>query len=139
MTILIATLTLIGCQEQTNKSNPVIEKNVPTSTETATFERTLDDVINYFGHMGFEIGEQSNKVAELLGAAEGVGVKLNGQEVELYLYDEESVDLEEIHTSGSYALNGVESPAIVNGKIVLVRYEDHPYKEAILEAFTKYQ
>src|SRR5690625_1884480 len=68
-------------QENTN--------NAPNNNEDTVSEDPLDDVVAHFENDGFEIGEKTEKVAEMVGATDGFGIALDGTDIELYLRSEE--------------------------------------------------
>ncbi len=74
----------------------------------------------------------------MVGAVEGFGIEINGSEIELYLYETDSPDLEEIKTEGEYDMEGFTLPAEYNGNIVLMGHDDHPEADEIVETFKNY-
>lgn len=117
-------------QENTN--------NAPNNNEDTVSEDPLDDVVAHFENDGFEIGEKTEKVAEMVGATDGFGIALDGTDIELYLYDDDSEDLEEIKENNEYDMDGFVFPALANGNIVIINYDEHPDEDDVVDAFNGY-
>ena len=105
----------------------------------------LASVLEYFQEKGFKIGKKSSKAFDMIGAANGFGVEINGHEIELYQYDlnkaseETKKNLESVKANGMMSMDGFSFPAILNGNILLVKYDEHPDGDKIAAAFKSYK
>jgi hypothetical protein len=105
----------------------------------------LASVLEYFQEKGFKIGEKSSKAFDMIGAVNGFGVEINGHEIELYQYDldkaseETKKNLESVRENGMMSMDGFSFPAILNGDILLVKYDEHPDGDKIAAAFKAYK
>lgn len=155
--LLMAAILLAACSEKPKEnaeevSNPVedatgsvnedeveAEPEAEEEPEQAVDkEYSLEDVVNHFEKQGFEVGEKTFKAAEMIGAADGFGIELDGEQIELYSYDADSPALQEIQDNGSYNMDGFVLPAIPNGTVVLMRYDGHPEKDKVIETFNNF-
>lgn len=105
---------------------------------------TLDDVVEHFRGQGLAIGEKIFKVYDMIGAIDGFGIEVEGEEIELYMFDPAAADsetleqLESAKTKGQMSMSGFVFPVTMNGNIMLTRYDEHSEKERIIEAFKKF-
>lgn len=111
----------------------------PDQEEPVHTDDPLGAVEAHLEGEGFDIGEHTEKEHEMIGAENGYGIEVNGEEVELYLYDPEAPELQEIDETGEYDMDGLVFEAESNGEIVLVAHGDHSDKEALLEAFHSFE
>ncbi|ADH97780.1 hypothetical protein [Salisediminibacterium selenitireducens] len=106
------------------------EEEVPEAVDDE-----LQAILDHFEGDGFDVGEQAFKAYEMVGAVDGFGVDVNGEEIELYLYDEGSEELEELRSEGQFDMDGFPIPGEVNGNIALMSHEEHPDQSEILSTF----
>ncbi len=124
-----------------------------TKTEVAILEiEQLDgpllEVLDYFQNNGLNVGERTIKAYMLLDAVAGFGVEVNGNEVELYLFDPDKAQvktvehLKQADETGLFFIEEMlmEIPVIMNDNIMLTGLEFgtfyvHPYKDDIIEIF----
>ncbi len=119
--------------------------------EIETFEDELLKVVDHFRENGLDVGERHPKAFGLLDAIAGFGVEVEGNEVELYLFDldngdPETIDnLEEARSTGMFWFDVMEMdiPVVVNKNIMLTGLEygtfyEHPAKDTIIEVFVSY-
>ncbi len=110
----------------------------------------LASVVEYFRAEGLEVGERSPRFYDMMGAAAGFGVEIEGEEVELYLFDPETASpdmlesLEIARETGKFDMMGFQMPAVINGNILMTGLEfgsfyQHPAKDEIIEIFMSYQ
>ncbi len=111
----------------------------------------LDDLVEYFADNGLEIGERQMKAYGMLGAIAGFGLIVEGDEIELYLFDPETASeetmeyLEAARETGKFNFKemGMEIPVVLNGYIMLTGLEfgtfyEHPEKDLIVEIFQSF-
>jgi|GEM_PF-855685 len=110
----------------------------------------LAGLLEYFSEQGLEVGERSPRFYDMMGAVAGFGVDIEGDEVELYLFDPETASpdllesLETARETGKFDMMGFQMPAAVNGNILMTGLEfgtfyQHPAKDEIIEIFMSYQ
>lgn len=134
----------------------LINNRIPQTQQTSTLTKTqnttlsntnesLGDLVEHFKSNGFETGEVIGKAYSMMGAVEGFGIMINGEQIEFYRFDIKTTDeetkknLETARTAGVYSMSGMSFSAIMNGNMMLVRYEDHPEKDKIIEVFKNYK
>ncbi len=99
----------------------------------------------YFKQQGFSVGKITAKVYQMMGAVDGFGIEVQGQQIELYLFDpatasQETLDqLKDAETIGKFSFSGISVPVVKNGNIILTRFDDHPEKDRILAAFRSFR
>jgi peptide subunit release factor RF-3 len=120
-------------EDNQNEENQESEEN--EASESADL---LADVLNHFESNGFTVGEKTLKAFEMVGAVDGFGIELDGENVEFYLYESDSEDLEEMKTTGQYNMDGFVINAQVNGNVALMGYEEHPEADKIVEVFNSF-
>ncbi len=136
-------IELIGFSEDADVSQvEIAETEVPLLI--------LASVVEYFREQGLAVGERSPKFYDMMGAAAGFGVDIEGDEVELYLFDPETAtpelleSLEIARETGKFDMMGFPMPAVINGNILMTGLEfgsfyQHPAKDEIIEVFMSYQ
>ncbi len=112
----------------------------------------LDDLVDYLAEHGLEIGERTMKAYGMLDAVAGFGLMVEGDEIELYLFDPETAGettleyLYEARETGKFIfeeMGGMEIPVVINGYIMLTGLEygtvyQHPEKDLIVEIFNSF-
>ena len=114
-------------------------------------QRILNELVEFLGAEGFAIGERSMKGYSMMGAVAGFGVEVEGNEIELYLYDRETADsallenLEQAEETGEFFMEtfNMNIPAYINGDIMMTGLEfgsfyTHPARDEIVEAFMRF-
>jgi len=121
---------------------------VAAAEERAPSDDILGELVDYFAASGLEVGERQMKAYGMLGAAAGFGIEVEGDEIELYLFDPDTADeetleyLEIARDSGKFKFVGMnmEIPVVINGYIMLTGLEFgsayvHPARDMIVEIF----
>jgi len=129
-----------------NSKKEDISNNDENSKEKEhTSEDPLAAVLKYFEEHGLVIGDKTGKAFDMLGAVNGFGVEVNGQNIELYLYDLEKADdstlesLESVKANGMMTMSGFSFSAKINGNLLLTAYDEHPDKDKIVELFSNFR
>ena len=110
----------------------------------------LAGVVENFKEQGLAVGERSPKFYDMMGAVAGFGIDIEGDEVELYLFDPETSspdvleNLELARETGEFDSMGFPMPAYVNNYVLMTGLEfgsiyQHPAKDEIIEIFMSYQ
>lgn len=129
-------------QTNSNTNNSLSDSTVKSNVSSLTI--TIEDFKNKLVEEGLKIDKETPKAANLIGAKEGYGYEINGTAIEIYLFDEKSTDSATISNIKSAKENGtVIMPSFNNMKLNikynkglgLVKYENHPDKNKILEIF----
>jgi len=140
MILTVALISLTGCQQQ----SPETAQPEKSQQTTQTKKGTLADVLKYFQDNGLETGEVIGKAYDMMGAVEGFGIIVNGEQIELYRIDlktaseETKQNLESARSLGVYNMSGMSFPVVVNGNIILTRLSEHPEGDKIVEIFKNY-
>lgn len=111
----------------------------PDEEEPVQTDDPLGAMESHLEGEGFEVGSHTEKAHEMIGAENGYGIEVNGEEIELYLYDTEAPELEEIETNGQIDMDGTAVNAEANGEIVLAGHDTHSEQEEIVEAFHSFE
>ncbi len=112
----------------------------------------LDELVEYWAEHSLEIGERTMKAYGMLGAVAGFGLMVEGDEIEVYLFDPETAYektleyLYEARETGKFVfeeMGGMEIPVVINGYIMLTGLEygtfyKHPEKDLIVEIFNSF-
>jgi|GEM_PF-1508892 Copper amine oxidase N-terminal domain. len=133
--------------ENTNTANINDKGNTIQSGSTTQTVKApdLSDVVTYLKNNGFEIGEVKPKAYSMMGAVDGFGLIVNNEQIELYLFDPSTAsqeilkNLESARSIGKFSMSGFTFPVIMNGNIMLTRYETHPDKDKIVAAFKNFK
>ncbi|CAM3785884.1 hypothetical protein [Alkalicoccus chagannorensis] len=142
-------LLLAACGDENNVNNHDGEENninnVEPENESEENEQAADSddplaamEAHLEGEEGFDIGETSDRDYESIGAEQGYGLELDGEEIDLYLFEPDHDTLSDVEDSGMIDTEDGEQEAEVNGEIVLTGYEDHPEADRISTAFHTY-
>jgi len=90
------------------------------SPDSSTVE-SITDIVEYYKNKGMAAEITTDKYAEIIGAKEGVGVKINGQSVEIYEFNPTSDALKAVKETNVL----LERKAITNDNFVLIAYADN--------------
>ncbi|GAH29557.1 unnamed protein product [marine sediment metagenome] len=91
----------------------------------------------------FDVGDRKMKAFGMIGAEDGFGLIVEGEEIELYKFDPDSDDektrenIKSAKTTGTMKMEGFSFPVIYNESIdvALTRYDEHPKRDEIVEVF----
>lgn len=104
----------------------------------------LADLLLHFEQNGFTVGEKITKDYSMVGAVDGFGIELDGEEVEFYLYDPDTADdetlqrLEDAETLGTITMWNMTFPALLNGDIMMINHDEHSNKDEVINIFNSY-
>lgn len=138
MVLLVVTLT--GCTSDNTGSS--VETNGGTTKQESNI--SIDDFIKKLEEADLKINDKINKSSELIGAKEGYGLEINGEYIEIYLYNTNSQEeltksnIKSAKEKGIITMpsfDNYEMKAVYNKGLVLVGYEEHINKDKILEVF----
>ena len=130
-----------GTEENVENHNDDSESAEPeTDVETPTGEDDeLQTVVTHFEEAGYDMGDQTFKAYEMVGATGGFGIEVDGSEIEFYLYEEGAAELEALRTEGQFDMDGFTVPGELNGRVAMMAHEDHSDKEGIVAVFHEYE
>ncbi len=144
ISVILAAMLLSACGAPT--SGPTTQlapaKQEPTLTPKPV---TLTDVVRYFKEQGLEVGEIVTKAFSMMGAVDGFGIYIEGEQIELYLFDPETADdetlrnLQDAQSIGKFSAFGFSFPVVMNGDIMLTRYDEHTQKDRIIKIFKQFR
>ncbi|WP_066317038.1 hypothetical protein [Bacillus sp. FJAT-29814] len=141
--LLLAASLLSGCAKDESKPvNQEVEKPKEKQIEAKKEEpvitiKNLDGVVEFLANNGFTVGTRDKMLFTMIGATDGDGVILNDQKVEMYEFsspDDASSKLETMTNQ----LDGA-GEIVVNGKFMMVVYNDHSAKDKLLETFKNFK
>ena len=142
---LMVVLMLTGCASNdagSSNTSQIQEENY--EEVNGEEEIRLETVVDYFKKQGLEVGEVTMKAFEMMGAVDGFGIDVEGEQIELYLFDPETANeetlanLEDARSVGKFSMSGFSFSVIMNGNILLTRYGEHSEKDRILEVFKQF-
>jgi hypothetical protein len=147
--VLVFVFGVFGCAGDSPK--PTGEDTGRSGEQQTEGTGELARVVQHFTKSGLDIGETYAKSYEQIGAVDGLGVVVEGADIELYLFDPATTDaavtssLNDARSSGIFldpAINR-EIPVVVNGNIMLFGLDglggyEHPAKDKIIEAFNSF-
>lgn len=117
----------------------------PTSTkETSVKKAPLDALKDLFKSNGFNVGDNQTIDFSMIGATNGYKFTLNGELIEIYIYDESKITNEgkamfEQAKKGSISVAGMNVKVdYVNG-FVIGRLNDHKDKDKILNVIKSFK
>ncbi|HLR04138.1 MAG TPA: hypothetical protein VK111_15440 [Virgibacillus sp.] len=123
--------------EQVNDKNENESEEENNSTDNE--DETLDDIVQHFDDSGFDIGDKTEKFPEMIGASEGFGIEIDGEDIEFYEYKSDSDDLENIQSNGEVEMEDFGSlPALANGNLVMINHDEHSEENEIIEVFESF-
>lgn len=123
----------------TEASNEQTESDAEEEKTHDEKEKTLEELVEHFKQSGFNIGDKTKKAPEMIGASEGFGIEVDGEDIEIYQYELDSEDLDEIKSNGEYEMEGFGPfPAVANGNFVLISHEEHSETEKITTTFESF-
>ena len=145
---LVAFLLLVACGEKettTEVKEPQVKQEEPKKEEVKQEQsKSLSGIVNHFKDNGFIVGDVHTKAFEMLGAVDGFGIDVDGEQIEFYLFDRTSANeetlknLEDAEVLGKINMSGFSIPAKINEDIILLRYDEHPNKDKVIETFNNY-
>lgn len=100
-------------------------------------QKTIDGLVQHFTASGLDVGERSEKFYSLIGAENGFGVEIGGEEVEVYQFNLSI-------TSGREMLETLQRDGFMGGAVqvqdnlVMFESKQHPQWSEILTAFQSY-
>ena len=101
-------------------------------------DKRIDDLIEHFKKSGLDVGERSKRIAPMIGASDGAGLKISGTLIEVYKFDIDvpvQKNLIEKYSRDGVELMGYKDFVIRNGSFILFVKKDHPKWQDIQEAF----
>ncbi|MDD4923968.1 MAG: hypothetical protein PHF74_03935 [Dehalococcoidales bacterium] len=139
------TISLYNTTTQTMASTNTSVTSITTTTNTTYDEnniKSIDDLIIFFISRGLSVEGKNEKNYQLIGAADGCGLIISGEAIEIYRYDLDDPGQNTIITnaknSNTISFWGLTFPCYVNGSFLLVNYYDNLNKDAIIAAFTSF-
>lgn len=104
--------------------------------------KAIHDLISHFRDNGLDVGSLTGRQPNALGAVSGCAVYVEGDEVEIYKYDNSDESerklLEKYKIDGTITIMGSTVPIKVNGSFVLLFYQSNPKKDLLLKAFESF-
>ena len=149
LVILCSIFIIAGCSSTDNEpqSNSAPEEKTQETVQNEVSKKTigLADVVQYFKDQGLSVGDVSTKAYDMMGAVDGFGLDVGGNQVELYMFDPEKANeetlknLDDAEKIGKFSAMGFSFPVVKNGNILLAGYEEHPEKDKIIEMFKSFK
>lgn len=146
LTAFIA-IALIGCgNSSSNVSTNADSKE--TSNQETTKEvakaNPLDNLKKAFADAGFKVGDNKELAFAMLGATNGYKFDLNSSPIEIYYFDsknlkEDQKKFYEQARNGNIDMGGINVPVKFKNDLMIVRADEHPDKDKILEVFNNFK
>lgn len=139
--IMIIVILAIGIYFIINRGNNT--EMVSTNT-TSLKEKTIEKFKTKLEEDGLVIADTVEKSSTMIGATEGIGYEINGNVIEIYMFDENSTEeltknnIKSAKSNGTISMpsfNNMTLKVKYNDGLCLVNYENHPNKEKIIEIF----
>jgi hypothetical protein len=143
LSLLIVGLIATSCQSGDTMTSSAPSSSVPTSKTSKAVK--LADVVEYFQQQGLSTGNIISKAFQMIGAEDGFGIIVEGEQVELYLFNPNTADketlsnLDDARRIGKFSFSGFSVPVVMNGNIMLTRYDEHPHKDKIIQVFKNFR
>ena len=129
-------LSACGNEAEKNKAESGTDKSNKEEQVTDSFPvETIEDIVEYYQRNGMTAEITTDKHAEIIGAKEGAGLKINGQTAEIYEFDPSSETFKTVKETNTL----LDHHAVYNGNFVLMVYEDNENTEEILSIFQSFQ
>ena len=138
LTMLSILLLLAACgnEDENNKAEPGTDKSNKEEQVTDSFSvESIEDIVEFYQRNGMTAEITTDKHAEIIGAKEGAGLKINGQTAEIYEFDPSSETLKTVKETNTL----LDRHAVYNGNFVLMVYEDNKDTEEILDRFQSFK
>lgn len=140
LTALLA-FSLVSCS--TSKTAATNSQTDVKKEETKS-TNPLDDLKKAFVDAGLKVGDNKELAFAMLGASNGYKFDINGKPIEIYYYDSKKLtkDQKKFYDqakNGSVDMSGFNLPVKFKNDIMLVRFDEHPNKDKILEVFNNFK
>lgn len=112
----------------------------------------LENILDHLRASGLDVGSYHDMWYDMVGAADGISAEIEGEQVELYIFDPDRADpdiidsLVEARSSGRFrsAAMHMEMDVVVNEFLMITGLQygtvyTHPAKDKLVEAFLSYQ
>lgn len=134
--ISVLILAVSGCSgNEKDVAENVQETPAPTGNVQVT--RELEQMVNHFRSAGLEIGQYYEKNHEIIGATAGMGLEIEGGDIELYYYDPDQADSDILDTLENKHNPDTTYAIVINGYYELA-VALHPEQERIIEIFMSF-
>jgi hypothetical protein len=137
--VLLVTSFLVGCS-QTNEE----QRQNNYGNELKEEEKDLSQLVAFLEEQGFNLGDRTKMLSEILGAEEAYNFMLDSNQVELYRFNYESMNdldreaIEEARATGIFDPTGFNVPLIFNEQFALFISEYYPDRDKLINAFTNF-
>lgn len=112
-------------------------QETPAPTGNVQVTRELEQMVNHFRSAGLEIGQYHEKNYEIIGATAGLGLEIEGGDIELYYYDPDKADSDILDTLENKHKPDATYAIVINGYYELA-VALHPEQERIIEVFMSF-
>ena len=106
-------------------------------------DKAFWDVIQHFERNGIHVESVNPLDTRQVRAARAYAFTIGERQVGVYKYDSENKKHKErllrVDKTGVFYVVGIRYQAIRNGSYILIDYEKHPQKEAIVKAFQTFE
>lgn len=139
--IILIIIFILGIFILTGCSN---DESMKTSSQVSMKQVSIEDFKNSLQKSGLAITKESNKLATMIGAEEGYGYEINGEDIEIYRFNEKSNEelaknnIKSAKEKGFVTMpdfNNMTFNVKYNKGLILGNYENHPDREKILKIF----
>ncbi|PKM68651.1 MAG: hypothetical protein CVU95_03355 [Firmicutes bacterium HGW-Firmicutes-2] len=136
LVLVLVLVVLSGCNG--NKKDVAVEsQETPEATGNIQIYSELEQMVNHFRSAGLETGQYQEKNHEIIGATAGLGLEIEGGDIELYYYDPDKTDADVLDTLENKHNPDATYAIVINGYYELA-VALHPDQERIIEIFMSY-
>ncbi len=129
-------LSACGNEAEKNKAESGTDKSNKEEQVTDSFPvESIEDIVEYYQRNGMTAEIMTDKHADIIGAKEGAGLKINGQTAEIYEFDPSSETLNTVKETNTL----LDRHAVYNGNFVLMVYEDNEDSDEVLSVFQSFK
>jgi uncharacterized lipoprotein YehR (DUF1307 family) len=140
-------ISLVGCgntQFSTRTDTNGIVTQESTKKDDIKSTNPLDDLKKAFANAGLTVGENKQLAFSMLGATNGYKFDVNGSPIEIYYYDSKNLleDQKKFYNqakTGSIGMGGLNIPVVFKNDLMIVKTDEHPDKDKILEVFNNFK
>ena len=105
-------------------------------------DKTIVELVEHMKSCGLRVDSAAPALFDAIMAQDGVSVKIDGQDIQLFKYDtkikRQKEKLDKIYESGTITILGIDFYAKTNGSFIMLNYKGHPDEEKLLEFFSSF-
>lgn len=142
--VMASLIAFCGCQPNDKAKATSTTAKVNSSSSASKPQKTCQGFFDYLKTKGFNIGKEVKKEAAIIGADEGACFEVNGNQVEVYYFNQNKLstlgkkNYDDAKQYGSFnVLDNYPVKCVVNGDLIML-IPDGEDKDKIVDAFKSY-